>query len=186
MNWIRVFLLVAIIFLINMLSRQYFVRIDTTADKQYTLSNATRNLLKDIPEPVTITAYFTKDLPQQYLKNYNDFRDLLVEYGVRSGGMINFEFIDPADDPQVEQQALQSGIAPLLINVREKDEVAQKKAFMGALLQAGDRQDVIGYIPPDGALEYLLTTSIKKITSLEKPSVGIIQGFGTPALRCVI
>ena len=46
--------------------------------------------------------------------------------------MVNYEFLNPNDDPQIEQQAMQSGIQPLILNVREKDQVKQQKVFLGA------------------------------------------------------
>ena len=177
-NLIRIILLAGILLLLNLLSRQFFFRVDATKDKQYTLSQATKNILKSIDEPVSITAYFTEDLPADYAKNYSDLRDMLIEYNSRSGGMLDYEFIDPNSDQEKEQEALQNGISPLLLNVREKDEVAQKKAFMGAIVSSGERKDIINYIPPGGAMEYQLTTAIKKVVSIEKPTVAIAQGFG--------
>ena len=182
-NLTRILLVAGILLLVNLLSRQYFIRIDATKENQYTLSNATKNILKDLDESVSITAYFTKDLPAQYAKNYTDLRDLLIEYNTRSKGMLDYEFVDPNSNPESEQEAVQSGISPLLINVREKDEVAQKKAFMGAIISSGETTDIINYFPPGGAIEYLLTTSIKKVVSVEKPTIAIGQGFGSPAMQ---
>lgn len=182
-NLTRILLIVGILLFLNLLSREFFFRIDATKDKQYTLSNATKNILKNLDEPVSITAYFTKDLPAQYAKNYTDLRDLLIEYNTRSKGMVDYEFIDPNSDPELEQEAAQNGISPLLINVREKDEVAQKKAFMGAIVSSGDQSDVINYFPPGGAIEYQLTTAMKKVISIEKPTVAIAQGYGCPPFQ---
>ncbi len=174
----RILLIAGILLFLNLLSREFFFRIDATKDKQYTLSNATKNILKNLEEPISITAYFTEDLPAQYAKNYTDLRDLLIEYNTRSKGMVDYEFLDPNSDPELEQEAAQNGISPLLINVREKDEVAQKKAFMGAIVSSGEQTDVINYFPPGGAVEYQLTTAMKKVVAIEKPTAAIAQGYG--------
>lgn len=173
-----IFLLAAIILVINLLSKQFFFRWDITQEKQYTLSEATKNIISNLGEPVTITAYFTANLPQQYAKSREDFQDLLIEYSTRSKGMVNYEFVDPNESPEKEQEAVTNGISPLLINVREKDETAQKKAFMGAAITAGETKDIIPFIQPGGPIEYLLTTAIKKISTIDKPSVGLLQGHG--------
>lgn len=175
---ISILLVVGIIVIINFLSNELFFRIDTTSDKTYTLSKASKNILKSLEEPITVTSYFTADLPPQYAKNQTDFKDLLIEYNRRSNGLLNFEFIDPNSDPQAEQQAAQNGISPLLINVREKDEVTQKKAFMGAVLKSGEAQEILPFIQPEGPMEYQLTTAVKKLSVSEKPSVGFISGHG--------
>jgi gliding-associated putative ABC transporter substrate-binding component GldG len=176
-------ILIGIVLVINLLSKQFFLRWDVTQEKQYTLSKATKDILKNLDEPVTITAYFTSDLPQQYAKSGDDFKDLLVEYNSRSKGMVNYEFVNPNEDPETEQEAISNGISPLLINVREKDEAVQKKAFMGAHLQAGEQQDIIPFIQPGGPIEYMLTTAIKKISVVDKPAIGLLQGHGEAGLQ---
>jgi gliding-associated putative ABC transporter substrate-binding component GldG len=179
-NTIRSLWIVGIVLLVNFLSNEFFFRIDATKEKTYTLSQATREILRNLEEPVTVTSYFTSNLPPQYSKTLDDFKDLLSEYHTRSRGLVNFEFLDPNEDQETETNALQNGIQPLLINVREKDEVVQKKAFMGALLQSGERKEILPFISPEGPMEYELTTAIKKIAVADKPSVGFVGGHGEP------
>jgi gliding-associated putative ABC transporter substrate-binding component GldG len=175
--------IIGIIFMINLLSRDFFVRMDATEDNMYTLSPATKNILNNLEEPVTVSAYFTKGLPPQYNKTLTDFEDLLKEYSTRSGGLVNYEFFNPNENEELEQQAVQNGIQPLLINAREKDEVVQKKAYMGATITQGEQVDLIPFISPGSPMEYNLTTSIKKVSVAEKPSIGIVQGHGEPAFN---
>ena len=56
-------LFVAILVVINLLSEQFFFRLDLTEEQQYTLSDATKDILRDLDEPITVKAYFSKDLP---------------------------------------------------------------------------------------------------------------------------
>ncbi len=181
-NSISIILIVLIILLINFLSKEFFFRIDTTADKLYTLSKASKNILNELEEPITVTGYFTEDLPPQYSKNLDDFKDLLIEYNRRSGGMVNYEFIDP-NAAETEQEAAQNGIQPLLINVRDKDQVIQKKAFMGAIVKSELGQEILPFIQPEGPMEYQLTTAIKKISVSDKPTIGMVTGHGELATQ---
>jgi ABC-type uncharacterized transport system involved in gliding motility auxiliary subunit len=73
---------------------------------------------------------------------------------------------------------MQAGINPVLINVREKDQVKQQKAYMGAVVHYGDKKEVIPLIQSGSAMEYSLSTSIKKMTVANKQKVGILQGHG--------
>ena len=141
-----------------------------------------KNILKNLDEPVTVSAYFTEGLPQAIAKTQTDLKEMLVEYSTRSKGMVNYEFIDPSGDPEREQEAMSNGIPSVNINVREKDEVAVKKAYMGVVVKAGELVDPIPVIQPGNPLEYMLTTSIKKLTVADKPSVGLIQGHGEPRM----
>ncbi len=167
-----------IIVLVNFLSKELFFRIDATENKEFTLSKASKDILRNLKDPITVTSYFTQGLPPQYNKTLTDFNDLLKEYNTRSKGMVNFEFVNPNESKEKEQEAAQNGIQPLLINVREKDEVSQKKAFMGAVIKKGDQQEVLPFITPGGPMEYDLTTAIKKLTIVNKPTIGLIQGHG--------
>ena len=180
---ITVLLITGIIIVINLLADQFFFRLDFTEDRQYTLSKATKDILKTLEEPITVKAYFSKDLPPQLMKTRKDFQEMLIEYGRISGNMLVYEFTDPTGDQQLEMEAMQNGIQPLMINVREKDQMTQQKAFMGAVLNIGDAKEMIPVIHTGAAMEYSLSTSIKKLSVMEKPVVGIIQGHGEPQLE---
>ena len=114
-------------------------------------------------EPVTVTAYISEELPPDFARLRRDFKDELTEYSNRSGGKVLFEFVNPNKDEQSEQKAMQEGIQPVLINVREKDQMKQQKAYMGAVVHYGEKKEVIPFIQPGAAMEYSLSTSIKKL-----------------------
>ncbi|RMG81227.1 MAG: hypothetical protein D6714_13320, partial [Bacteroidetes bacterium] len=164
-------------------SRDLFVRWDLTDEKQYTLSKATKDILRNLEDPVTVTAYFTEDLPPQLAKLRDDFRDKLVEYANVSKGMIDFEFVNPNEDDAIKQEAVQNGVMPVPVQVREKDQVKAQEAYLGARLQMGDQQEVIPVIVSGTGMEYALTTAIKKMAVVDKPTVGLVQGHGEPGLQ---
>ncbi len=176
-------LIVAVLILINIVSDKFFFRLDFTQDNRYTLSNATKNILNSLDEPVTITAYFTEDLPPDIAKTRRDFKELLVEYASLSKGEVVYEFVDPSKDPTLEQKAVQAGVQPVIVNVREKDQVKQQKVFLGAYLQKGEETDVIPFMKPGVAMEYALSSSIKKISVVDKPVIAFVQGDGEPPLE---
>ena len=179
---LTVLLVTSIIIVINLLADQYYFRLDFTEDKQYTMSNATKDILKNLQNPVTIKAYFSEDLPAQLVKTRRDFQEMLVEYGKISGNQVVFEFIDPGEDNETETEAMQAGIQPLIINVREKDQMKQQKAYMGAVLNISNTSEIIPVIEPGTAMEYALSTAIKKLSVTDKPSVGLLQDHGEPTI----
>ncbi|MBE0662229.1 MAG: Gldg family protein [Bacteroidales bacterium] len=178
---LQLLMILGVVILINIVSDRFFVRVDLTQDQRYTLSDATRNILRDLKQPVTVSAYFTSDLPPQYINLRREFTDLLVEYGNLSRGMVVFEMIDPNDE-ETEMAAMQAGVQPVIVNVRERDQVKQQKAYMGAVVRMGDRKEAIPLIQSDAAMEYSLSTSIKKISIVDKPLIGVVQGHGQPPL----
>jgi len=177
----QLLIFIGIVIVVNMISENLFVRLDFTADKRYTLSDATKNILADLDDVVTVTAYFTKDLPPQLQKSRQDFEDLLIEYENRSNENVVYEFINPNESEAEEQQAQQKGISPVMVNVTEKDQVKQMRAYLGAVLQMGEKTEIIPMIQPGSGMEYSLTTAIKKISVVDKPKVAFLQGHGEPS-----
>ncbi|MBE0639820.1 MAG: Gldg family protein [Bacteroidales bacterium] len=182
----QLILIVVVLVLLNVLSTRFFMRLDFTGDQIYTLSKATKDILRSLDEPVTVTAYFTKGSQPEIEKARKDFQDLLIEYSNISKGMVNYEFVNPNDDPQVEQEAAQAGIQPLVLNVREKDQVKQQRVYLGAKLAMGDRTDIIPVIQPGAAMEFTLSSAIKKLSVVDKASVGFVQGHGQPSINAMM
>ncbi len=171
-------LLLGILLLLNLISNEFHFRLDLTEDKQYTLSRATRDILNNLEDPVMVTAYFSKDLPPHIAKTKRDFQDLLVEYAMRSGNMVQYKFVNPNEKESLENEAVNNGIQPVLINVREKDQIKQQKAFLGAVVSLGEKQEILPFIQPGAAMEYALSTAIKKLSVENKPAIGFLQGHG--------
>jgi gliding-associated putative ABC transporter substrate-binding component GldG len=184
--YITAALILGIIVVINLLSNEFHVRIDLTRDHQYTLSKATESIIGDLEEPVTIKAYYSEGLPPYVMKAKKDFHELLIEYSNASDGKVMYEFINPSEDEKYETEAINYGIRPILIDMREKDQVKQQKAFLGAVVLLGDKQESIGILQPGAAMEYGLTTAIRKIALSDKPSIGFLQGHGEPSLQELI
>ncbi|NTV84119.1 MAG: GldG family protein [Bacteroidales bacterium] len=181
----QVLLMIGIVIVVNIISEQLYFRLDLTADKSYTLSKATKNILRSLEEPVTVTAYFTEDVPPQLLQARTDFKDMLIEYANVAKGNLVYEFIDPNKDQDSEQKAMQEGIMPNIVNVRERDQMTQKRVFLGAVLKMGNDKEIIPVVQSGTAMEYSLSSSIKKLSVTQKPLVGYVQGHGEPSMNAL-
>ncbi|PCH98575.1 MAG: hypothetical protein COB85_01280 [Bacteroidetes bacterium] len=182
---IRLLLITIVLVLVNVAADRFWFRLDFTADQRYTLSNATLNILESIDQPVTVSAYFSEDLPPHIVDVRNDFMDLLMEYVKRSNGQIVYEFINPNESEETEQQAQQQGITPVMVNIRERDQVKQQRIYLGAIIQIGESKDIIPFIQPGAAMEYALSSTIKKLSVMDKPKIGIVQGIGGPSMQAI-
>ena len=178
-----ILLILGIFILINILAAKYYFRLDFTEDKRYTLSQSTLDIIENLTEPVTVTAYFSENLQPELDRMRQDFRDLLVEYNTRSNGMVVFKFVNPNEDPATEQKAVQAGVQTLMIEAREKDQATTKKAFMGATVEVGEQTEVIPFIQSGAQMEYELSSTIKKLTDTDKAFIGFITGHGEPSLQ---
>lgn len=178
-----IILVILILIVVNILAGIYSFRLDFTEGKEYTLSKATKNILKQLEETVTVTAYFSKDLPPNIASVSDLLKDMLVEYSNRSKGMLVYRFVNPNEKEEMEEEAVKNGIQPVMINVREKDQIRQQKAYMGAVVSVGGEKETIPFFQPGAAMEYALSTAIKKLSVVDKPSVALIQGHGEPMIN---
>ena len=74
------------------------MRFDLTENSLYTLSDGTRNILKNMDEPVNLYLYFSedvsRDLPQ--FRSYARWAgEMLEEFADRSGGKLTLQRVDP-------------------------------------------------------------------------------------------
>ncbi|MBN2275351.1 MAG: Gldg family protein [Bacteroidales bacterium] len=178
-----VLLTVGVVVLINILANRFFFRLDLTEDNRYTLSRATKDLLRELDEPITITAYFTRKLDPSFDNIRKEFEDLLTEYHSISKGMVVYEIKNPLKDEKTEQEAQQAGVMELQVQVREDDQFKAQKAYLGAVIKMGEDSEVIPAIGQTQGMEYSLSTAIKKLSVKDKPNIGILQGHGEASLQ---
>jgi hypothetical protein len=78
-----------------------WLRIDTTATKQFLLEEQVVNTLKNLKEPVKITAFFATDTAAENAA-WRDTQDMLSEFRRRSSVHdLSFELVDPDLNPNV-------------------------------------------------------------------------------------
>lgn len=179
---LRVLLVLAIIILVNFLGSRFFLRLDFTGDKRYTLSQATKDILKDLDETVTVTAYFSENMPPNLERVKANFEDMLTEYSNRSGGNIEYKFINPNESDELEQEAMKEGMQPGMVNMRERDQVKQQRVYLGAKFEYQNQSEVIPIMSQEATMEYAMSSAIKKISAKNKPKIGFVGGHNEATL----
>lgn len=165
----RLVLYVVLIILINLAALNLFFRVDLTGSGLYSLSEASRRAVSTLSEPLTIKAFFTKDLPAPYNATARYLRDLLEEYGIYGNRYFNYQFHDvgpenaPGKAGENEDMARNYGINPVQIQHIERDEVKFRKAFMGIVILHGNLIEKIPAVTSSDGLEYRITTAILKL-----------------------
>lgn len=182
-------------------------RIDLTRDKAFTLAEATTETLGKLDKPITITAYFTENLPAPFSDNARYTKDLLSEMRAASGGQLSFEFLDPQsqeteedrekkkdvkrdifgrnvrEKTSVETELEQLGIQPVEVRVFEEDEAKTMRAYMGLAVRYGEEKEALPYVQDVSMLEYDLTSMVRRLVREKAPMVGVVQGHGEPDLQ---
>jgi ABC-2 type transport system permease protein len=121
-------------------------RLDLTAGHLYTLSYATRNELDELREPLLIRGYFSAATHPLLAPLVPQLRDLLEEYAVAGGSKVRVEFVDPHDEPQVEEEAASRyGIRPVPFQVASKYQASVVNSYFDVLVRYGDQYQVLGF-----------------------------------------
>lgn len=172
----QILLIVGIIILLNYLSVSHFARLDLSAEKQFSLSEATKRTLRNLDDIVTIKVYFSQELPSNLEILSRNVRDFLNEYRAYGGSRIQLFFVDPAKDTTALKEVQTLGIPQIQVNVFEKDSIQVKQGYLGLGIFFADKQEVIPILESTATLEYTLTSAIKKVTAEEIKKVGFLSG----------
>ncbi len=159
--------------LLNLISRNWFFRLDLTDNQRYSLSESSRSVVQKVDDLFTMKVYFSDNLPGEYGNNRRYLQDILEEYAAYSDGNIRFEFFKPETDKDLEEEAQKSGIQPVQLQVVENDKLEIKRVFMGMVFLYEDQREVIPVIQTTTGLEYEITTRIKKLVDTHKDVIGI-------------
>ena len=178
---VTLLLIVAILLVLNLISVNLFARLDLTEGKVFSLSDASKDVVRNLNDRLIVKMYFTKDIPPPYNSYVRYLKDQLEEYQAYAGGKLKLEMIDPNEEKK-EQEAQRYGIPPLQVNALENDKIEIKKVYMGMVLLFEDRQEVIPVLQDISGLEYELTSTIKRLSTRTLPSIGFLMGKDGPNL----
>lgn len=174
-SWTSALLLAGSLLLLNLIFRYFPIRWDTSEGGVYSISTGTKKLLKELDDTLLIRLFFSSKLPPNFKLNEQYIRDLLSEYKRASHGKIRMEYLDPNKSSKTRQQAIQSGVYPVKMDVREKDRREVAERFMGLSMLYGDQSEVIPFIQDTMGLEYDISQRIKRLVRPGEVRVGIIK-----------
>jgi ABC-2 type transport system permease protein len=184
-----------IVALLNFLGAFLFKRFDLTSEKRYTLSESSRKLLKKLDDVVYIKVYLQGDFNPNFTRLKNETKELLDEFRAYSNGNLEYELINPLDNPskeetdKIEKQLYDKGIMPEQIVDRSSQKVSETFIWPGAIITYKGKESVwqiykrqLGFEAEQSInnsiqeMEYGLTNAIRKTTLLRKPEVLFVEG----------
>ena len=152
------------------------LRGDFTAERLYTLSDGSKQVLGKLDADVTFKYYVSgsaADMPMA-LKTYaQQVGNLLKEYERAAGGRLEVETYDPKPDSDAEEWAQRYGIEPQTVNP------FGSPVYFGIVAVCGDREEALGVLSPktEATLEYDLTRLITRVAWPEKPVIGLMTSL---------
>ena len=140
-------LLLANLLLANVwLARIDQLRLDITEGRLYSISEPTYRFLEQLQEPLLIRGYFSAKTHPLLAPLVPQLRDLLREYEVAGGGKVRVELIDPAEHPQLEQEANERyGIQATPFQVADRYQSALVSSYFNILVQYGSEHETLDF-----------------------------------------
>ena len=128
-------LTILVILLFN--SAVFFIRIDLTENRMFTISEVSKRIISDIPQDVTITYYISQTL-KRYSPVPSQIEDLLYEYAAYARENVHIKSIDTTgNDAKVGIEHF--GFTPRQIQIVEKDEKSSALVYSGIVIEYLDR-----------------------------------------------
>ena len=175
-----ILLLLAILFItLTILSSVFLkgMRVDLTENSLYTLNDGTRNILKNMDEPVTLYLYFSEDISRE-LPQFRSYArwagEMLEEFSNQSGGKLRLQRVDPVPFSPEEDQAAQYGLQAVPVGG------AGDMLYFGVVgTNSLDGLEVMPFLQPDKEkfLEYDLAKIVFSLSHPKHKKVGLISGL---------
>ena len=194
-KWLKSFILITLLILVNVLTSRYFVRIDLTEDQRFSITPATKSMLADLEDIVYIEVYLDGDLPAGFKRIKSAIQETLDEFQVYSSNKVQYQFVNP--DAAASQQSridfLQSisrkGIQPTDVFLTENGNRVQKRIIPGALVVYGSRELGVQLFKGSSTaspeerlnqsiegIEYELGKAIHTLTDVGERTIGLVRG----------
>jgi gliding-associated putative ABC transporter substrate-binding component GldG len=186
---------------VNLLAGLVHFRIDLTGEKRYTLSEATRSMLRKLDDKVTVTILLDGEMPPGFRKLAGSAEDMLSGFRATAPDRIAHRSERPGeglDDSSriVLYDSLQRiGINPTNVKAQtKKGEGSQETLlFPGAVVSYRGRTVGVDFLQgqsqvsgisslnnAEALLEFKLADAIRRITLDTLPLVGYLSGNGEP------
>lgn len=192
--WLWLLLLIAAL---NILASFVHTRADLTKEKRFTLSRSTRELLRDLEDPVIIDVFLKGEFPAGFRRLADRTGEILQEFKESGRSNIRYAFHSPDEIIEGETSYADTlgsmGVVPINLTVQIKAGEQQQYVFPVAWIRYGDRSQVVDlysggkrFITPEemnsaeAMMEYQFINAIHKLTSPSRPLVGYTTGNGQP------
>lgn len=183
---------------INFLASVFHTRFDLTKEKRYTLSKATRDLLKNLDDDVQIDVFLKGEFPSGFRKLANSTREFLQLLKDRNSSKIHYQFISPQDmmpdTSMLYGDSLASmGAVPINLTVQLKAGQSSNIIFPVAVIHYKGKQSLVSLYPgasgrisqdeinsAEALMEYQFANALNKLMQTARPAIGYAIGNGEP------
>ena len=128
-NFKKIITTLALLVVLNFAGHFVYKRFDLTADKRYTLSPTSLQIVGDVKEPLYIDVFLDGNFPGEFKKLQTETQQLLEELKSQNSNII-FQFVNPLEDEEQRDKTMQSfierGMTPVNVTVNDKGQQTQE------------------------------------------------------------
>ncbi len=172
--YVNLALTIVLGFGIIFLFQNVYFRIDLTSDKRYSLSEATKNIVSQVPEEVSIKFYTSGNLPGELQSTQKSINDLLTDYARFLPGKIDYERINTSSSEDSRNEASDAGLQEILFQINSEDSSQSVVGYFGIVIDYKGTKEVINITSASNDLEFQITTKIKALAGLNKLKIGVL------------
>ncbi len=175
------------VLLANVLAYAFVVRWDLTDDKHYSLSEASKTLLRATDAPIEVTLLLDGDLNAGFRRLKKATEETIEELGV-------YADVVKVKGERLKVKGDSLGLSPIIIHEREQNgKTAQTTVYPYALLSYKGKRAVVTLLKNTRGLsgeenlnasieqlEFAFMEALHLLTQNETPRVAILEGHGEP------
>ena len=172
---------------VNVCTQSVYKRIDLTADQHFTLSEASKEIISKVNEPLFITVYLDGEFPSEFKRLQLETRQHLEELAAENAHIkIKFESPDQQGDALIKR-----GMIPSKLTVEEAGKFSEAIIFPWAEISYQKKSTSVSLLSTTTLssqeeqlqnaienLEYRFSNAINLITKTTQKRVAVVTGNG--------
>ncbi|MBK8140924.1 MAG: Gldg family protein [Chitinophagaceae bacterium] len=167
-----------------------------TKEKRYTLSKATKDILKNLDDDVQIDVFLKGEFPAGFKKLANSTDEFLQLLKDRNGSKIHYRFVSPVEEiPGTKtiygDSLVNLGAIPINLTVQKKEGESSNIIFPVAIIKYKGKQSLVNLYPgansrisqeeingAESLMEYQFVKTLDKLTASKNPELRILWEMG--------
>ncbi|WP_341226509.1 gliding motility-associated ABC transporter substrate-binding protein GldG [uncultured Arcticibacterium sp.] len=186
-----------ILIVVNIISILFFFRKDLTEEKRYSISEASKNIVSRLQEPIEVQILLDGDvLPGGFERLKQAVNETLGEFKTYGGANISYSFFDPNSltNPEEKNALIDSlyikGVQPTNVFDTDGGRKTETMVFPFALVSYQGKEQTVLLLQGNQALsaeeklnqsyenlEYSFASAFRKLTLTEKKKIGLLTEF---------